>query len=108
MAQLLQGLGLDLPDAFARNAEDLTDLLECMVPRVADSEAHPQNALLARRQLRERLAHRACECARLRGGLRIDRIRGRNQVAKRGVAILAHWQVERGRLLPHREHLRYA
>src|SRR5437764_11289532 len=101
MAQLLQGLSLDLPDAFARNAEDLTDLLECMVPRIADSEAHPQNALLARRQFRERLAHRACERARLRRSLRIDRIRGGNQVAERGIPILADREVKRGRLLHH-------
>jgi hypothetical protein len=48
MLQLPQRLGLDLPDAFAGDAELLADFLERVIGVHADAEAHSQHALFAR------------------------------------------------------------
>src|ERR671921_724630 len=54
--QLAQRLGLDLPDAFARDREALAHLLERVLAAVADAEPHLNHLLLARRQrLQDRL-----------------------------------------------------
>src|SRR5580658_7435562 len=45
--QLAQGLGFDLADAFAGDAELLADLFEGVVGVHADAEAHAQHAFLA-------------------------------------------------------------
>src|SRR3954468_3503978 len=50
VAELAQRFRLDLPDAFARHFEVLTDLLEGVVALLADAETHAQDLLLARRQ----------------------------------------------------------
>ena len=47
MLQLPKRLGLDLADALARDRELLADLLEGVVGRRADAEAHAQDALLS-------------------------------------------------------------
>src|SRR5688572_28275629 len=51
--QLAERLGLDLADALAGDRELLADLFQRVVGVHADAEAHPQHALLARRQRRE-------------------------------------------------------
>ena len=48
MLQLAYGLGLDLPNAFARDAELLADLLKCVVGIHANAKTHAQHPLLAR------------------------------------------------------------
>ena len=53
MLQLPQRLGLDLPNALARQRELLADHCQRVVGVHADAEAHAQNALLARRQRRQ-------------------------------------------------------
>ena len=56
MAQLAQGLGLDLPDTLAGNGKLLADLFESVVGLLADPETHPQDLLLAGGQRRQHLA----------------------------------------------------
>src|SRR5258708_24813862 len=51
--QLAQGLGLDLADAFAGDAELLADLFEGVVGVHADAEAHAQHAFFTGRQRRQ-------------------------------------------------------
>ena len=46
--ELAQGLGFDLADAFAGDAELLADFLKRVVGVHADAEAHAQDALFAR------------------------------------------------------------
>src|SRR5262249_34924418 len=53
MAQLSQGLGLDLADALARDFELLSDLLQRVVGVHLDAEAHAKHLRLARRQRAE-------------------------------------------------------
>ena len=50
VAELAQGLGLDLTDALAGDVELLPHLLQGVVAAVADPEAEAQDSLLARRQ----------------------------------------------------------
>ncbi len=57
MAQLEQGLGLDLPDALARDIEVLTHLFQSVVRFFSDTEAHAQHLLLARCERGQHLAH---------------------------------------------------
>src|SRR5688572_6380760 len=70
-AQLLERLGLDLPNALARDAEGLADLLERVLVHAADAEAHAQDPLLARGELRQRLDDVLAQRRRLDGGVRI-------------------------------------
>src|ERR1700688_3995001 len=56
VAQLPERLGLDLPDALARDGEALSDLLQRVLAPVADAEPHLDHLFLARRQrLEDRL-----------------------------------------------------
>src|SRR5262249_55469225 len=48
VAQLAQGLGLDLADALAGDREALPDFLERVLAAVAEAEAHLDDLLLAR------------------------------------------------------------
>src|SRR5262245_27456646 len=105
MTQLLKRLGFDLPDALARHAEHLADLFQRMFGRAADAKAHSQDALFARRQLRQRFADGIAHGTRLRRCLRIDCIGRLDQITERRIAILADRQVERSRLLHERQHL---
>src|SRR5438552_4700016 len=50
VAQLAERLGLDLPDALARDREILSDLLERVLASVGEAEAEPEHLLLARGQ----------------------------------------------------------
>src|SRR5262249_53130910 len=70
MLQLPQRLRLDLTNALARHRELLADLLEGVIGVHADSEAHPENALLARR---ERGEHPRGGLAQIRLDRRVDR-----------------------------------
>src|SRR6266545_1875942 len=55
MSELAQRLGLDLPDAFARDREALAHFLQRVLAAIADAEAHLDDLFFARR---ERLEHR--------------------------------------------------
>src|SRR5262249_26325836 len=103
VAKLLQRLGLDLTDALAGHAEGAADLLERVLVHAAETEAHAQDALLARGEPGERLGEMLPERALLRRLVRIDAVGRLDQLAERGIAVLADRQVERGRLLHHRE-----
>src|SRR5579864_3954901 len=50
VAQLPERLGLDLPDALARDGEALSDLFQRVLAPVPDAEPHLDHFLLARRQ----------------------------------------------------------
>src|SRR5262247_2457203 len=58
MAQLAERLGLDLPDALARDGEILADLLERVLAPVREAEAEAQDLFLARRQRVQDLVRR--------------------------------------------------
>src|SRR5712671_1837827 len=53
--KLAERLGLDLPDSFAGYRELLSDLFQGMITIYPDAKAHPQDALLARRQAGQHL-----------------------------------------------------
>src|SRR5688500_17845190 len=55
MSQLAQRLGFDLTDALARDGEILADLFQRVLAAIADTKAHLDHLLLARRQ---RFQHR--------------------------------------------------
>ena len=50
MLQLPERLRLNLPDTLTRHRELLPDLFQRMIGVHPNPEAHPQNALLTRRQ----------------------------------------------------------
>src|SRR5438309_595557 len=55
-AQAVERLGLDLPDALARQPVDLAHLLEGVLVALLDAEAQAQDPRLARGQERQRAA----------------------------------------------------
>ena len=98
MAQLAQGLGLDLADAFARDVELLADLLERVRLAVGQTEAHPQHLLLARGQRGQNLLKLL---AQQRVGRFLRRLRGLvvlNEVAQMAVLLLTDRRFEGNRL----------
>ena len=50
MAQLPQRLGLDLPDALARDREVLAHFFQRVLAAILQAEPQPDNLLLARRK----------------------------------------------------------
>src|SRR5262245_31527175 len=65
VAKLPERLVLDLPNAFAGDAEAVTDFFERMrFPAAVESEAHPDNRLLTRS---ERLKRLVGDLAQIRG-----------------------------------------
>ena len=99
MAQLAQGLGLDLADAFARDVELLADLLKRVRLAVGQTEAHPQHLLLARGQRGQDLLKLL---AQQRVGRFLRRLRGLvvlNEVAQMAVLLLTDRRFEGNRLL---------
>jgi hypothetical protein len=51
--QLLEGDRFDLPNPFARDAEDFSRLLERVGPSIADAEAHADDLFFTRREASE-------------------------------------------------------
>ena len=99
MAQLAQGLGLDLADAFARDVELLADLLERVRLAVGQTEAHPQHLLLARGQRGQNLLKLLTQ---QRVGRFLRRLRGfvvLNEIAQMAVLFLADRRLQRHRFL---------
>src|SRR5260370_286478 len=99
MTQLAQGLGFDLPDAFARNRERLADFLERVLTAIIQAEAHLDDFFFA-------------GCQRLQHGRRLflqvqidDRIGWRyhrlvfDEVAEMRIFLFADRGFERDRLL---------
>src|SRR5579871_4681625 len=105
MAELFKRLCLDLPDALTGQAKNLSHLFERVVVSAADPEPHAQDTLLAGSELGQRFAHVPHQIARLERRMRVDAVRRRNQLAQGGVAFLSDREVERDRLLHHRQHL---
>ena len=54
MAELAQGLGLDLPDALASDLEVLAHLFERVIRPLTDAEAHLEHLRLPRRERGQR------------------------------------------------------
>src|SRR5262247_2286110 len=105
MAQLAERLGLDLPDALARDGEILADLLERVLAPVREAEAEAQDLFLARRQ-------RVQDLVRLLAQAQADHaLDGRadllvlDEVAEVAVLLLADRRLEGDRLLRDLEHL---
>ena len=99
MAELAQGLRLDLADALARDVELLADLLERAGAAVDDAEAQLEHLLLARGERVEHLhelllEQREARCLARLGGVLIG-----DKVAEVGVLLLADRRLERDRLL---------
>src|SRR5712692_2060222 len=103
--QLAQRLGLDLPDALARDREALADLLERMLAAVADAEPHLDDLLLARR---ERLEDRLGLFLQVQvdhglGGR--DDLPILDEIAQMRIFLFADRRLERDRLLRDLQHL---
>src|SRR5262249_51275237 len=97
--QLAQGLGLDLADTLAGDAELLADLFEGVIGVHADAEAHAQHPLLARRQRRQHAGGGLAQ-VRLDGRVdRQDRVLVLDEVAEVAVLLVADRRLERDRLL---------
>ncbi len=99
MAQLAQGLGFDLADAFAGDGEVLTDLFQGMVGFLADAEAHAQHLLLARRQGREDLGGLVGEIPLDHGFQRRNDSLVLDEVSQGGVLLLSDGGLQGDRLL---------
>src|SRR6516165_7673394 len=97
-AQLLERLRLDLTNALTRHAEGLADLLERVLACAAEAEAHAQDALLARRQIGERLGDKLAEFAGRGRGERVVLIGRFDEIGERCVTVLPDRRVERDRL----------
>src|SRR5262249_44973965 len=61
VAELAQRLGLDLANALACHREALADLLQGVLPLLADAEAQAEDLLLLRRQRGQRALHLGCQ-----------------------------------------------
>src|SRR5581483_2450358 len=99
MTELAQRLRLDLADALARDREVLTDLLERMLAAVRQSEAQPQDLLLARR---ERVQHLVGLLTEAEADDRVDRrhhLLVLDEIAEVAVFLLADRRLQRDRLL---------
>src|SRR5437588_11476331 len=99
MLQLPERLGLDLPDALARDRELLADLFERVVGVHADAEAHAQHALLARRQRGEHARRGLAQVALDRCVDRQDRFLVLYVVAEVWILLVADERFEHVRLL---------
>ncbi len=98
MHQLTHRFAFDLANPLAGHVELFAQLLERVVRRRVDSEAHPQDLRFARRQRVERFVDRGPH-------VRVNsRVRGRcrarifDHVAERRVGIFANRRLERNRL----------
>ena len=108
MAELAQGLRLDLADALTRDVELFADLLERAGAAVDDAEAQLEHLLLARGERVEHLhellleQREACRLARLGCVLVWD------EVAQVGVLLLADRCFKRNRVLSDTHYLSYS
>ena len=82
MLELAQRLRLDLADTLARHRELLADLFERVIGIHADAEAHPQDALLARRQRRQHPRRRLAQVRLDRGVDRQQRVLVLDEIAE--------------------------
>src|SRR5262245_2520682 len=98
VAELAEGLRLDLPDALARHVEAGADLLERVVGPLAEAEAQAEHLLFARRERRQ---HPPGLVAEVHGDDRLDRrqrVLVLDEVAEMAVLVLADGRLERDRL----------
>src|SRR6188508_806068 len=103
--QLAQRLGLDLPDALARDVELLADFLERVVGIHVDTEAHAQDLGFARREAGE---HRVRRLAQRLGRRGVDRRFDRrilDEIAEMRILVVADRRLHRDRFFRDLEHL---
>src|SRR4029078_6343614 len=89
---------------FAGHAERLAYLFERVV-RHSDPEPHPQNALLAGRQLSEDLRHAVSKRGSLRRRMRIVSFRRLDEIGQGDIAIRADGGIKRSGVLHQRQRL---
>ena len=99
VAQLAQGLGLDLADALAGDVEVLAHLLKGVVGLAADAEAHPQHLLLTRRQGTQDLTGLVGEVGVDHSVCRVDGVFIGDEVPEAGILLLADRRLQAYRLL---------
>src|SRR5712692_9139937 len=99
MLELAQRLGLDLANALAGHRELLADLLQRVVGVHADAEAHPQHALLARRQRGQDTRRRLAQIGLDRGVERQHRVLVLDEIAEMRILLVADRRLEADRLL---------
>src|SRR6185437_11025933 len=110
LRQLLERLRLDLADALARYLVLAPDLFEGVLAGRADAEAQAQHIGLARRQPRQRLIGRLAQLGMGRRLVRGHRRLVGDEIADRGVAILAQGRIEADGIaheFEHRPHPRH-
>src|SRR5579875_2193039 len=99
MAQLAQGLGLDLPDALACDMELLTHFFKRATASIVQTEAQLQHLALSLRQAIQHILYLLLEqlvagrVRRRQGGVVLDEV---TQVA---VLLFAYWRLQANRLL---------
>ena len=99
MLELTQGLGLDLADAFAGDAELLADFFKGMVGIHANAKAHTQHPLFARGQAGQDPGRGFAQVG-LDGGINgQDGILVLDEVAQMAVFFIADWGLEADRFL---------
>src|SRR6266545_868623 len=99
MAELAERLGLDLPDALARDREVLPHLFQGVLAAVREPEAEAQHLFLARGQ---RVQHLVGLLAETQADYALDRrahLLVLDEVAQVAVLLLADRRLERDRLL---------
>src|SRR5262249_18054153 len=89
VAELAQGLGLDLADALARHPEAVPALLEGVAALLADAEAHLEHLRLARRERRQDPPGVLGEARVERRVLGVHRVLVLDEVAEGAVLLLA-------------------
>ena len=108
MAELAQGLGLDLADTLARDVELLADLLQGPGPAVVQTEAQAQHLLLALREGPQDLVELLLEQGE-GGGVRGDgHVVVLNEITEVAVLLLADGRLEGDRLLGDLDDLTHA
>src|SRR3990172_11192840 len=97
MAQLAQGLGLDLPDALARDPELASDLFQGPRPAVVEPEAQLQNLALTRTQRLQHTLQLLLEHRERRGLCGSERVTILDEVPEVAVLFLADRRLQRDR-----------
>src|SRR5438876_1127518 len=99
VTQLAQGLGLDLPDALARDVELLADFFERVIGVHLDAEAHAQHLCLARGERVEHVLAYIAQARIHRVVDRSDRARILDEVPEMRVVVVADRRLHGDRLL---------
>src|SRR5688572_9506877 len=107
MAELAEGLGFDLPDAFARDREVLTDFFERVLGAVFQAESHLDHAFFSRGQRVDYLVGHFLEIAVNNRIARRDDASILDEITQMRIFFLANSSFQRNRLLGDLQHLAY-